>query len=233
VPRPDRLVVVSGTGTEVGKTWVAVRLVETLRQTGVSVVVRKPVQSFAAGDPVTDADLLAAASGEDPLVICPPHRRYAKAMAPPMAAASLGAPVPTVEDLVREIDQSWPATGVDIALVEGAGGVASPLAADGDIVDLARALHAELALLVADAGLGVINSCRLSVNHLAPLRTVAHLNRFDPGSELHRANAGWLGERDGLTVTTGIAALAALLFKTVPAFSPSAPRRHTRPDLTG
>jgi dethiobiotin synthetase len=128
-----------------------------------------------------------------------------------MAAASLGVTVPTIKGMVRELDESWPAAGVDVILVEGAGGVASPLAADGDTADLARALDADLALLVADAGLGVINACRLSVNHLAPLPTVVHLNRYNAGSGLHRANAGWLAERDGFTVTTEIPHLAALL----------------------
>jgi dethiobiotin synthetase len=128
-----------------------------------------------------------------------------------MAAASLGVPVATLEDLVVEIEESWPRAEVEMALIEGAGGVASPLAADGDNADLARALRADIVLLVADAGLGVINGCRLAVHHLDPLPTFVHLNRFDPGSELHRANADWLAEREGLTVTTDIATLAALL----------------------
>jgi hypothetical protein len=66
-------------------------------------------------------------------------------------------------------------------------------------------------VVVADAGLGAISASRLAVRHLAPVPSVVHLNRFDPGSDVHGANARWLAEHDGLTVTTEIAALAALL----------------------
>jgi dethiobiotin synthetase len=211
VPRPGRLVVVSGTGTEVGKTWVAARLIESFRAAGLRVAARKPLQSFAPGDPLTDAEMLAAASGEDAAVVCPPGRRYAIAMAPPMAGDALGAPVPTIEGLVSELEDSWPEAGVDVAVVEGVGGVASPLAADGDTADLARVLGSDVVIVVAEAGLGAINSGRLSVHHLAPMPTVVHLNRFDPGSDLHVANARWLVEHDGFKVTTEIGALEAAL----------------------
>ncbi|HEY6416293.1 MAG TPA: AAA family ATPase, partial [Acidimicrobiales bacterium] len=70
--RPERLVVVTGTGTEVGKTWVACRLARALRERGLIVAARKPVQSYAAADAPdgTDAALLAEATGETALLVC-------------------------------------------------------------------------------------------------------------------------------------------------------------------
>ncbi|MBV8560261.1 MAG: AAA family ATPase, partial [Acidimicrobiia bacterium] len=59
VPRPERLVLVAGTGTEVGKTWVAARLAEALRARGTRVAARKPAQSFAPDEGPTDAEALA------------------------------------------------------------------------------------------------------------------------------------------------------------------------------
>ena len=47
VVRPERVVLVCGTGTEVGKTWVCGRLLRELRDRGLSVSARKPAQSFA------------------------------------------------------------------------------------------------------------------------------------------------------------------------------------------
>lgn len=44
--RPQRLIVVVGTRTEVGKTWVTARLLRDLRASGRHVAARKPVQSF-------------------------------------------------------------------------------------------------------------------------------------------------------------------------------------------
>ena len=73
-PRPGLVVVVAGTATEIGKTWVTARLAERLLAAGATVAARKPAQSFAADDEVTDADVLAAATGEDPTAVCPPHR---------------------------------------------------------------------------------------------------------------------------------------------------------------
>jgi len=198
-------VLIAGTGTEVGKTYVAARLAASLRTRGIPVVARKPVQSFAAGDTETDADVLAAATGEDPLVVCPPHRRFPLAMAPPMAAEALGRPRFTIADLTGEIIATVPADA--LILVESAGGVRSPLASDGDTVALAEALRPGLVLLVADAGLGTINAVHLSVDALADQRVVVFLNRFDRRNDLHARNRDWLATRAGLEVVTDLEAL--------------------------
>ena len=205
--RPDRVVVVTGTATEVGKTWVSCRTLELARQCGLSVAARKPAQSFEPGSGPTDADLLSAASGEAPSEVCPDHRSYPVPMAPPMAAEYLGLEPPTLASLVAEIASSWPAPGCNLAIVEGAGGVASPLATDGHTADLAAGLAARSVVLVADAGLGVINSVRLSAGLLAPRPVVVHLNRFDERDDLHRRNATWLAQRDGFVLTTSVGAL--------------------------
>jgi len=203
--RPDRLVFVTGTGTEVGKTWVAAATLARLRQHGVRVAARKPAQSFEPGTGPSDAAVLAGATGEPADVVGGPHRSYAVALAPPMAADALGAPPFTVDDLAGEI--TWP-DGVGLGVVEGAGGVRSPLAADGDNVDLMHALAPDRVVLVADAGLGTINAVRLAAGALAGMRLHVVLNRFDHRDDLHRRNLAWLADTDGLDVVTGPDALA-------------------------
>jgi dethiobiotin synthetase len=205
------LVTVIGTDTEVGKTWVAAALARHLVGRGRRVSVRKPVQSFAPGSDPTDAELLASATGEPPAVVCSPHRWYARPMAPPMAAEALGAPVPTLAALVDELLEKWPPADVDVGLVEGAGGVASPLARDGHNADLARALGADLAVLVAPAGLGTISAVRLGAYALAPVPVLVFLNRFDPKDDLHARNREWLVSVDGLRVATSIDELEAVI----------------------
>jgi dethiobiotin synthetase len=190
-------VVVSGTATEVGKTWVGAALARELRARGTTVAARKPVQSFAPGDHPTDAEALAVATGEPADDVCPRHRHYELAMAPPMAADALGRPAFTVADLVAEVQ--WPA-GVHVGIVEGVGGPRSPLAADGDTVELATQLGADVVVLVADAALGVINAVRLSVRAFAPISCAVVLNRFDAGNDLHRRNRAWLTGVDGFDV---------------------------------
>lgn len=237
--RPACLVLVVGTGTEVGKTWVSARLLAHLRAGGLSVAARKPAQSYSPGDDPasTDAAVLGRASGEQPTVVCPSHRWYPVAMAPPMAAEALGRPPFSVADLVGELswagggdaegDRAGPDGAVRVAqvgLVETAGGVRSPQAADGDALDLARALRPDVVVLVADAGLGTINGVRLTVGALAgyvpgtttrgvggpgpPVAVV--LNRFDEEDDLHRRNRQWLTGRDGLEVVVAPDGLPAL-----------------------
>ncbi len=201
--------VVAGTGTDVGKTWIGCQLLAALRRGGRTVAARKPAQSFEPGTRAadTDAGRLAAATGEDLFAVCPAARWYEVAMAPPMAADVLGRPAFTVADLRGEL--SW-SEGLDLGLVETAGGVRSPLASDGDTVDLVRLLRPDSLVLVADAGLGTINAVRLSVAALGPHPpAIVLLNRFDPADDLHARNLAWL-RRDGLDVLGGPAALGAL-----------------------
>ncbi len=61
-----------------------------------------------------------------------------------------------------------------MGLVETAGGVRSPLAADGDCLDYCAALDPDVVVLVADAGLGTINAVRLTLDALAPARRSSH-----------------------------------------------------------
>ncbi|HYD10162.1 MAG TPA: dethiobiotin synthase [Acidimicrobiales bacterium] len=203
---PDRLVGVAGTGTEVGKTWVTAAVSRVLRADGVRVAARKPVQSFGLGDAL-DSAVLGAATGEASEAVCPRHRWFEVPMAPPMAAAALGRPAFTVADLVGEL--AWP-EGIDVGFVETAGGVRSPIADDGDCASFLAAIAVDLVVLVADAGLGTINSVRLSCDSIAaPI--VVFLNRYDEDDDLHRRNRDWLADRDGLDVVTTITALAGAL----------------------
>ncbi len=197
------IVLVAGTGTGVGKTFVAAAVVRAWRARGFAVSVRKPVQSFSPADTGTDAELLASASGEDPHTVCPPHRWIPAAMAPPIAAGKLGLPPFTTEELVREL--AAPAHGLTV--VESVGGVRSPISIDGDTTDLADAIDPALVLLVADAGLGTINAVRLSLDALAPHRVVVFLNRFDPNDEVHVENAEWLRSHQGVVTLTSLDAL--------------------------
>jgi dethiobiotin synthetase len=122
-----------------------------------------------------------------------------------MAAEALGREPFSLATLLLELswrrpDGSAPALGV----LETAGGVRSPQAADADGVDLCARVGPDLVLLVADAGLGTINAVRGAADALARraggVPAVVALNRFDPGSDLHRRNRAWLSERDHLEV---------------------------------
>ena len=212
--RPERVVLVCGTGTEVGKTWVAAAPARELRSRGPAVAARKPAQSFDVdraasrlGGP-TDAEVLAAASGEHPGDVCHSFRSYHRAMAPPIAAQVLGLPPFTVADLVGELD--WPTErGRRRAWWRRPVASARPRPTTATPVDLAAALAPDVVVLVADAGLGTINSVRLTMDALGSIEgtpggtpVVVVLNHFDRGHEIHRRNQEWLTVREGYRLVT-------------------------------
>ena len=62
--RPQCLVLVVGTATEIGKTWTGVQVLAALRKGATTVAARKPAQSFDPSETgPTDAEALAAAMG--------------------------------------------------------------------------------------------------------------------------------------------------------------------------
>ena len=202
--------VVAGTGTDVGKTWLACQLVGHLRRRGLVVAARKPAQSFASGAGVaTDADLLAEATGEKATDVCPAWRWYPKALAPPMAAESMGLAPFSLDELLGEV--SWP-EGADVGLVELAGGIGSPMASDGDGVDTVQRLSPDRVVLVASAGLGTLSNIGLALRALGDYPEVAvYLNRFDGDDETHAANRRWLGAQTRAMVSVDVTQLSELL----------------------
>lgn len=221
----------TGTGTEIGKTWAAAGLARVLRERGLAVRACKPVQSHDPAEPVpTDAEVLADATGQSPDAVCPPERTYPVPLAPPMAAAKLGRACPGLDELAR-ICRSGPAPvgaeagvgdggrvgagaaaasagGAGLCIVEGVGGLYSPLAADGDNLGLIERLDPDRVVMVAPAGLGAIHDVVACAAGLAPRRPLVFLNRFDPGAEVHRLNLDWLTAVRGLTAVTSLRGLA-------------------------
>lgn len=207
--RPRLLVGVAGTATEIGKTWAGASVATALRERGLVVSARKPVQSHDPDDAAPlDAEVLGRATGEDPAAVCPPHRTLPVAMAPPMAADVLGLPRPSLDELVAEV--TWP-DGVDVGLLETVGGVASPIAGDADSRAFLSACTVDVTLLVADAGLGTIDAVRTGLGHLRFDPVLVLLNRFDGDDDLHRRNLAWLREADGTDVVTSCSEVAERL----------------------
>lgn len=214
---------VVGTDTGIGKTWIACALASALLSAGHSVAARKPAQSFTPGE-ATDAERLAAVTGEAVESVCPPRWSYAVPMAPPMAADVLGRARIAVGDLA-EFATALSDAPTMITIVELVGGVCSPQAHDGDGLALLGLLEPDVAVLVAHAGLGTINAVQLSLRAmrgrdcLPGLAPVVVLNRYDEGADLHRRNLTWLREHgcDAVAGTErGLAGLADRLAAGVP-----------------
>ncbi len=196
--RPRTLVLTTGTGTDVGKTWWGEATLAILRQRGFVVAARKPAQSGTTWD-TSDARRLADACDISPESVCPPHRTYDAGLAPPMAAQFVGQPPFTIAELVAE--SIWPPE-TDIGWLESAGGVRSPLAIDGDTVDLARAVMPDVTVVVSNAELGCISSVRLAADALKGHRLIIALNWYVSDNTLHQLNCDWLTNTDRFRVVT-------------------------------
>ncbi len=204
-PVPGVTVFVTATGTEAGKTWAAASLARLLRDRGQSVAACKPVQSFDPDDPVpTDAAVLAAATGQHPDEVCGPERSYRLPLAPPMAARRLGRSCPTIDELAESCRFAGP---VDVGIVEGVGGLYSPIAADGHNLDLIDRIRPDLVVVVTSAALGGIHDTLACTLPLGDRRQAVFCNRFDPNTEVHALNVEWLRDA-GLEVATTLGELA-------------------------
>ncbi len=159
VDKPPRGLFVVGTDTEVGKTYVACLLASHLAYLGNRVGVYKPVASGCDGMVPNDAELLRKACGTQwPLEqVCP--QQFARPLAPPLAAQLEGRAV----DKNKLIDGAkWWHDRCDVLVIEGAGGVLSPIASDWTVLDFAQRIRMPL-LLVAPNRLGVVNHVLLAI----------------------------------------------------------------------
>ncbi|PCJ85793.1 MAG: dethiobiotin synthase [Thiotrichaceae bacterium] len=155
-------VFITGTSTEVGKTFVGVKIAKQLTQKAITVIPRKPIESGCARQNneliPKDATALKEAANYQGLLseVCP--YRFEPPISP-VRAAHLANKVLTTEQLVNICLQG---SEEGFLLVEGAGGFYSPLAENGLNADLAVALQLPI-LLVADDRLGAISQVLLSV----------------------------------------------------------------------
>ncbi|MFD5627307.1 dethiobiotin synthase [Streptomyces sp. NPDC127072] len=155
------ILVMTGTGTEVGKTITTAAVAATALAAGRSVAVLKPAQTGVTPDERGDADEVARLTGA---VTTLELARYPEPLAPATAARRAGlAPVRPHE--VAEAAAKL-ATDHDLVLVEGAGGLLVRFDdAGGTLADAARLLDAPV-LVVASAGLGTLNTTELTGREL-------------------------------------------------------------------
>jgi dethiobiotin synthetase len=160
-----RLIVVTGTGTGVGKTIATAALAACALRAGAKVAVVKPVQTGVhPGEPgdLADVQRLTGLTDLHELV------RYAEPLAPATAARRLGADGPHAADLAASISAL---ADRDLVIVEGAGGALVRFNTRGEtLLDLVSDLTDRVdvrVLLVASSGLGVLNVAALTAQALA------------------------------------------------------------------
>lgn len=185
---------VSGTGTDVGKTYCTALVAKLLRGDGADAGYYKAAASGVLLDEQgcveSDATYAARIAGipdthEDMVSFS-----YKEAVSPHLAARIEGNPVSldVVEHDFKRVQERH-----EYVLVEGSGGIACPLRFDERVImlaDVVRMLDIPV-LLVADAGLGTLNALVTTAAYLEreELRLAGIvLNRFRSDNALHKDN---------------------------------------------
>lgn len=159
---PARGLLITGTDTDVGKTFVSVGLLRALRQRGLRVGGYKPVCSGV----LTEAPqrwhdieaLWSALDGEFPRERIGPQC-FDAAVAPPVAATREGR---AVDRELLVTGARWWTDHVDALLIEGAGGLLCPITQEETLADIAVDFGYPL-LIVARASLGTVNHTLLTI----------------------------------------------------------------------
>ena len=211
---------ITGTGTDVGKTYVTALIVKRLKDAGLDAGYYKAAISGAerdeedgtlhAGDALYVKEIAELAETQEELV----SYIYEAAVSPHLAAQLNDDPI----DLdVVEKDFHRALAAHDYIAMEGSGGIICPLRWDKKehiiLDDLVKRLGLG-ALVIADAGLGAINAAVLTVEHLRargiPVRGII-LNRFCEGDIMKEDNYDMIEAITGVkivaTVQTGDEAL--------------------------
>lgn len=148
-----RPILITGIGTEIGKTLVAAIITEAL-QAGYW----KPVQAgYAQG---TDTQRIKDLVSNDRTVVHPEAYCLKMPASPHIAAAAEGIEI-TVTQLATRCKEILQQTGDQPLVLEGAGGLLVPVNATESFADLAKAIHAKV-VLVSRNYLGSINHSRLT-----------------------------------------------------------------------
>ena len=204
---------ITGTGTDVGKTYVTALIVKRLRDAGLDAGYYKAAISGAekdeedgtlhAGDALYVKEIAELSETQEELV----SYVYEAAVSPHLAAQLDNKPIDfdvVEKDFRRALSQH------EYITMEGSGGIICPLRWDKEqhviLDDLVLRLGLG-ALIVADAGLGTINAAVLTVEHLRargiPVRGII-LNRFHEGDVMEEDNLDMVEALTGVKVVATV-----------------------------
>lgn len=186
---------ITGTGTEVGKTYVSALIVKKLKESGKRIAYYKAAMSGNQrgldGQLIPgDAMYVKTISGiEQPVDSMCPYV-YESAVSPHLASRIEGNPVQlsVVNQTFLNVCEQY-----DYVTMEGSGGIVCPLCFDEEKIRLDHIVKKLklTGLIVADAGLGTINNVVLTAeymhSHNLPVKGIV-LNNFNPGNVMEEDN---------------------------------------------
>ena len=203
----SKKIFITATGTDIGKTYVSALIVKKMREAGLNCGYFKPVLSGVVevdgklkesdcNYVVKTAKIPTAA--DDCVVYW-----WKEAVSPHLAAKRAGEDI-DIDRIKQEFEKKQ--GEYDYLLIEGAGGITCPLRLENGekflLVDLIKELKTDI-IIVADGGLGTINSILLTVEyarqHNINIQGII-LNNFNPDSFMHQDNLKQVEYLTGLKV---------------------------------
>ncbi len=198
---------ITGTGTDIGKTYVTGLILKKLRESGKNAAYYKAAMS--GNTRRTDGSLIPGDAVQvktmsgirQPLEEMCPYV-YEAPFSPHLAARVEGTP-PDMDTVLRGFDAAC--GKYDYVTAEGSGGILCPLRFDEKRILLEDFIRARSlsCLLVADAGLGTINAVVLTAEYMKarnlPLKGIL-FNQYEPGNILHEDNLKMCEALTGLKV---------------------------------
>jgi len=191
---------ITGTDTDVGKTWIALGLLTLFKNKGLSTTVMKPIsagcQQTSAGLRNNDAVELIKHATVKPVYETVNPYAFEAAIAPHIAAQNNGIEmnIPTIKKYFDQLSKT-----ADITIVEGAGGWKVPINKTETMADVAKALGLPV-ILVVGMKLGCLNHAILTVENMLDRKIEIAgwvANTLSPHFEEQQANIEtlktWLG----------------------------------------
>ena len=201
---------ITATGTDAGKTYVSALIVKSMRERGFNCGYYKPALSGAEitndGKIIPgDADYVLKTAG-----IEEPPENYVSYIFKPAVSPHLASEIENNPIKLEKIKSDFERIKkeFDYLLVEGAGGIVCPFNIEEGILlpDVIKALNLDT-LLVADAGLGTINSTVLTAEyakyHGINIKGII-LNKFDENSLMQRDNKAQIEKLTGIKVVAEV-----------------------------
>lgn len=197
---------ITGTDTDVGKTYIAALIVKKMREDGLDCGYYKAAASGIERDESgrihSDMTWVQKVSGlsDDVELLCP--YTYQRAVSPHLACKKEGLPVEmsVVKKQFEKVCALHP-----FVVMEGSGGILCPIRQDEKEIWLEDIIN-ELGLtcvLVADAGLGTINHTVLTIFYMRAKKIPVNgiiFNHYHPGNEMEEDNIAMIQNLTGLPV---------------------------------
>ena len=198
-----KAIFITATGTDIGKTYVSGLIAKHMKDKGLNIGYYKAALSGSLD--ITDSDAWYVKQQADLLDSYDEmvSYTYKHAYSPHLSAQIEGNPpdIKVIKNAYKNIDNRH-----DYMIVEGSGGIICPIRYDNNkkifLEDIIKELNIP-SLIIADAGLGTINSTVLTIEYMRSKNLKVNgviLNRFEMANEMHDDNRKMIEEMTGVKI---------------------------------